>query len=119
MTDHSNSSRDATVRREPGSLDELFETLSQSARRHILTALVDANPRDEAEFAPTAFTGDDRPEEASTRLHHVHLPKLEEAGFIEWDPESGTITRGPRFDEIEPLLELLVAHRDELPAGWP
>ncbi len=53
------------------------------------------------------------------RLHHTHLPKLDEAGFIEWNPNSKTITRGLRFDEIAPLIELIIANRDELPAGWP
>nr|WP_161493145.1 hypothetical protein [Natrarchaeobaculum aegyptiacum] len=53
------------------------------------------------------------------RLHHAHLPKLDEAGFIEWNPDSKTITCGPRFDEIAPLVELLVDHQSELPASWP
>jgi len=48
-----------------------------------------------------------------------HLPALEEAGFIEWDRETGTISKGPRFDEIEPVLELIENHPDELPPDWP
>ncbi|TYL39126.1 transcriptional regulator [Natronococcus pandeyae] len=119
MTDHSYSSREPTVQRERASLDELLEALSKPPRRRILTALAEANPRDEAEFAPGEFTSAARRQELLTRLHHTHLPKLDEAGFIEWDPDSKTITRGPRFDEIAPLVELMIAHRDELPVGWP
>ncbi|SDD41371.1 transcriptional regulator [Natrinema hispanicum] len=117
MTDH--SPRDQTVQRERPTLDEFFEVLSKSPRRRVLTALVDANPRDVAEFAPADFTNDERREDVVTRLYHIHLPKLDEAGFIEWDSDSETVTRGPRFDEIAPLVELLTAHPDELPAGWP
>ncbi|MCW8172003.1 DUF7344 domain-containing protein [Natrialba swarupiae] len=79
----------------------------------------DANPRGEAEFVPGDFTSDGRREDVLMRLHHTHLPKLDEAGFIEWNPNSKTITRGLRFDEIAPLIELIIANRDELPAGWP
>ena len=117
MTDH--SPRDPTVPRERAILDELFDVLSNPPRRRILTALADANPRDEAEFVPGDFTSDERREEALMRLHHTHLPKLDEAGFVEWNSHSKTITRGPRLDEIAPLVELLIAHRDELPADWP
>ena len=117
MTDH--SPRAPTVHRERAALDELFEALSKPPRRRVLTALADANPRDEAEFAPGDVASDERRAAVVTRLHHTHLPNLDEAGFIEWNPDSETITRGPRFDEIAPLVELLVAHRDELPAGWP
>ncbi|SDK03581.1 DUF7344 domain-containing protein [Natronorubrum texcoconense] len=116
MTNH--SPRNRAVQRERASLDELFDVLSKPPRRRILTALADANPRDEVEFAPRDFTSDEQREDALVRLHHAHLPKLDEAGFIEWNRGSKTITRGPRFDEIAPLIELITTHRDELPVRW-
>jgi len=63
--------------------------------------------------------GEEQVADGVLRLHHVHLPKLEAAAFIEWNVDSQTITRGPRFDEIAPLLALLLATRDQLPADWP
>jgi len=51
-------------------------------------------------------------------LLHNHLPKLADSGFIDWDRDRQVVTRGPRFGEIEPLIELMVDHRDELPANW-
>jgi hypothetical protein len=30
------------------------------------------------------------------RLHHVHLPKLQAAGAVEWDEETGEIRLTPR-----------------------
>ena len=100
-------------------LDEQFEALGRPTRRRILTALVRANPGDEGELASLDFTGDERPNDALMGLYHTHLPKLDEAEFIDWDPDSETITRGSRFHEIGPLVELLIAHRDELPSDWP
>jgi hypothetical protein len=52
-------------------------------------------------------------------MFHTHLPKLEEAGFIVWHQDTNKVEKGPRFEEIRPLLELIDAHADELPADWP
>ena len=59
------------------------------------------------------------PETLEIQLIHNHLPKLVDAGYIQWDRDTGEISKGPRFDEIEPLLALIENHDDELPAGWP
>lgn len=37
-------------------------------------------------------------------LHHVLLPALEERQLITFDRSNKTIYRGPRFDDIRPLL---------------
>lgn len=51
-------------------------------------------------------------------MKHTHLPKLEAAGFIEWDRETNAVRQGPKFAEIRPLLELMANHADELPDRW-
>ena len=51
-------------------------------------------------------------------VKHAHLPKLDDHGFIDWEPERNRVMRGPEFEEIEPLLELLHDRRDALPSGW-
>lgn len=99
-------------------LDELFEVLSHPHRRRILTSLNDRNPREEDEFILSELVTEDEIEEESTGFFHNHLPKLDEAGFIDWDRERHVVRRGPRFTEIEPLIELMVNHPDELPADW-
>lgn len=53
-------------------------------------------------------------EDVKRELKHVHLPELEDAGYIEWDRETGEISKGPHFGDIEPLVELLEIHCDEL-----
>jgi hypothetical protein len=51
-------------------------------------------------------------------MRHVHLPKLVEYGFVVWDEDEHEVEKGPNFDEIRPVLELLNDHAEELPDGW-
>lgn len=63
------------------------------------------------------FTGEDDSgrDQFLTSLHHIHLPKLEGAGYIDRDPRATTISRGPDIDDIEPLLRALsTRHHDWL-----
>lgn len=99
------------------SLDRMFSCLSDRTRRRILTALAEHSPREGEEFQRTDLTPGEREHDGfKVDLYHKHLPRLRDAGFIEWDRDSDTITRGPRFDEIEPLLESVFDQQDELPA---
>lgn len=101
-------------------LDVAFGVLSHPYRRRILIRVHDSNPRDEPEFSAAALAEDaDEDELVDIELHHRHLPKLAEAGYIDWDREANEVRRGPRFDEIAPLIELMRNHPDELPSGWP
>jgi hypothetical protein len=94
--------------------------LRNSHRRRILLAVSDHNPRDEDEFTSNdVAVGDDDFEQVKTQLQHTHLPKLADKGYIEWTPDTETIRRGPNFDDIAPLLMLMVNHADELPDHWP
>ncbi|SFR56990.1 MULTISPECIES: hypothetical protein [Halorubrum] len=53
-----------------------------------------------------------RADEIAAELRETHLPALEEAGYIEWDREAGTIEPGPNFEEA-------AAHVDDLPMPEP
>ena len=48
----------------------------------------------------------------------MHLPKLEDMGYISWDRNTNEISKGPAWDDIAPLLKLIYDHQDELPKGW-
>jgi len=99
----------------PG-IDQILDIVSNRHRCLILLSLKrgavettdDVMVRGESELNASELT-----------LTHNHLPKLDDAGYIEWDRDTGEISKGPRFDEIEPLLELIENHADELPPGWP
>lgn len=99
-------------------LDVLFDALSREPRRRVLEALRVRNPRTTDEFVRSSPRPDGTDQD-TIRLHHVHLPRLDEAGFIEWDREMGTIERGPNYDEVRPVLAILADRSDELPAAWP
>lgn len=112
----------STAPTERGGVDlaTVFRSLNDHSRRQILEALRKRNPRQGAEFSTAEFlpNGEDR-DSVEVQLRHTHLPLLDDAGFIDWNAEMGTITRGPKFEEIEPMLGLMADHQDELPEGWP
>ncbi len=109
----------------------LFDLLTDDARRRVLLTMCDAEEirvPDEvrepgtgaaavahSEGAPTAGRGP--PDSEAVRLHHVHLPKLADAGLVDWDPETGTVTPGPAFGAAEPALRLLATNGHLLPDG--
>ena len=99
----------------PG-MDRILDTLSKRQRRLVLLGL---RSGEITSLSDGIVRGRGETETVQLELVHNHLPKLEEAGYIEWDQDTGEISRGPRFHEIEPLLELLENHADELPPDWP
>ncbi|WP_254532914.1 helix-turn-helix domain-containing protein [Natrinema gelatinilyticum] len=101
----------------PPSLDRVFDILANKYRRRLLVALLEHNPQDdEGPQIPTDVELEDEDLESfQIRMTNAHLPKLEDAGVIEWDQGNNTVRKGPRFDEIRPLLELMQNHADELP----
>lgn len=100
------------------SFDDMVNALADVQRRKLLIALLEHNPQDDS---PVVIVGSKSGANAVERLvtmHHVHLPKLVDYGFIEWDEGNHEVMKGPTFDEIRPLLELLDDHEDELPSDW-
>jgi hypothetical protein len=104
--------------------ERVLEALHHPYRRRLLVALLEHNPQDEddpqgsrVELREGTVVGIDA-EIVRTAMFHDHLPKLEELGYIARDREAGTISKGPNWAEVEPLLRLLDEHREELPADW-
>jgi len=96
-------------------MDRMLEVLSRRQRRLALLTLRGTDRCRQTDLLMRDSEGRD-PE---IELVHTHLPKLEAAGLIDWDRETGEVTRGPNYEEIEPLLELIEDHADELPPDWP
>lgn len=104
----------------PLSLSTSLNLLANQYRRRLLIALLEHNPQadDDPQLPSDLDFGVEDVETLKIHMTHSHLPKLEEAGVIEWDQETNTIRKGARFNEIRPLLELMQNHADELPDGW-
>ncbi|MFO7926902.1 ArsR family transcriptional regulator [Natronomonas sp.] len=97
-------------------LNQMFEILKHPFRRRVLLRLSEHTPRSEAELTAGALTtSEDEPDVLTIQLRHHHFPKLADTGYIEWDQSTDTIDRGPKFDEIKPLLKLVREYQDEFP----
>lgn len=100
-------------------LGQALGVLSNRYRRELLLALLVENPQDDDNRDPLNVVESPlEPEVLEVELYHKHLPKLEEQGFIQWNRETGKISKGPDWDDIEPVLRLIERHREELPDDW-
>jgi hypothetical protein len=92
-------------------LDDQLSVLSNVHRRHTLLALLEENPEDDRTIASG---GSDPGEGQQTiAMEHVHLPQLEDHGYINRNREENSVTKGAQFDEIKPLLAILKGIEDE------
>ncbi|MBX0297136.1 hypothetical protein EGH23_19860 [Halomicroarcula sp. F27] len=96
----------------------MLGALADVERRKLLFELLTDGPRAEPFTIADGGRSEGKSRSNGVRMYHVHLPKLADYGLIEWDRENDEVRRGPNFDEMRPLLELLVANEDELPAEW-
>lgn len=106
-----------------GGLDSAFRLLGDQQRRHALYLL-----REHGEMAiddladvltgwlavrnDEGATPDDR-ERIRLRLVHVHVPKLEAAGIVDFEAESGRVT----LDRLPPVVDRLLDGALELEPG--
>ena len=96
---------------DPLTTDETLTLLSNVHRRRLLLSLRADRELDLERFVPDAGT------EVGTRLHHVHLPKLDEADVVDWYRDQGVVARGERFEAVRPTLTLLAEGDSALPSG--
>jgi len=114
--------------------DRLFDALADRQRRQLLLELFQGEPRPVprlsgtsrevlmandsylAEYLSSAMEIADVDKEA-VRAHHVHLPKLVDYRYVEWDEGACVVSRGADFDDLRPHLQLLDDQRDDASAG--
>ena len=94
--------------------DTHLDALRHVDRRRLLLALLNA---EEAALPIELDQLEDETAESDVlrSFHHNHLPKLEDLGFVDATSDQHSVTKGPRFEEIEPLLELFETYQDRLP----
>lgn len=69
-------------------------------------------PLPEAAMAPQTSLDHER---LSVRLQHHHLPQLADAGYVRWEREPFCVQRGPYFEEVERLFDLIHDSIDRFP----
>jgi hypothetical protein len=100
--------------------DRCFEALADDSRRHVLSTLCRAEtPLSLSELAVDLVnTGntpagpgveDDPVRSRKVELYHRHVPKLAEAGFVEFDADRRTVTLAAEFEGADDPSELLAA----------
>jgi len=105
-----NSGARSSATDEP-SVDDLFDVLTAERRRRVLSILVgrDAPVAVEALAEDVAAQEEDvaavTVSESTTRevhvsLHHVHLPKLDEAALVDYDRDGRTVTATVTSDAV-------------------
>ena len=95
--------------------DQMFDALSAEPRRQLIISLVDSPdgvPLPESAVNPNVPVDPDR---LRGELHHVHLPKLADMGFVEWESDPLIAYPGPRFDEVAVVFDALHDHASDIP----
>ncbi|QCJ46278.1 hypothetical protein [Haloprofundus sp. MHR1] len=119
--DNSHRSADISLVREATTVDdEMFATLSDTYRRFVLYALLQFQQLSFEELADIVAgwtnAADWRPVTPEERddvmlvLRHVHVPKLEAAGYVEYDDESDELVLDSLPASLYDLLTYARAH---------
>ncbi|WP_433634656.1 DUF7344 domain-containing protein [Halomicrococcus sp. NG-SE-24] len=103
------------------SLDTVLNVLADAYRRRLLVALLehDSQDVDDARIPADVTSSDEEWDRLDVELIHVHLPKLERAGLVEWDRETRELRTGSHFEAVRPLLRFVRDNADELPDERP
>ena len=98
-----------------------LELLTNQQRRQILHRVADTPDGTTVDQLKQLLRGSDSlqtdgngsVEHRGIELHHVHLPKLQDANVIEYDTSQGTVHRGREFQNVLRLLEVIDDHQEE------
>jgi hypothetical protein len=83
----------STIRRRV--LDLVLDDEREWSRGELATALAES-----AQPAPGASTGPADRDRLLIVLHHDHLPRLDDAGLLSYDPNDGTVSPEPVDDAV-------------------
>lgn len=100
------------------SFDDMVGALAHVQRRRLLIELLEHDQQTDSPVVIDDAASASETVNRTVLMRHTHLPKLADHGLIEWDDKTLEVMEGPNFEEIRPLLELLDAHDQELPADW-
>ena len=97
--------------------NQLHQILAAQERRMVIYSLLEVPqerrvPLPEAAMAPESSWDY---EEMRIRLEHNHLTQLADAGYVEWDRDPFCVQRGPRFEEVEAVFDVIHDSIDTFP----
>jgi len=104
--------------------DELFEVLANRRRRYVVHALKGENPPAELgtlaeqvaawenDVAVTGITSTER-KRVYTALQQSHLPKMDNAGVVDFDKDRGVIEPAPALEDVDVYMD--VVRGDDIP----
>jgi hypothetical protein len=87
--------------------DRQLDALRCSERRQLLRRVLQASENGENPVEMSRIVPDSAGQDHRVAMHHVHLPKLEELGYVSVEGDHERVGRGPAFDRIKPLLRFL------------
>lgn len=58
--------------------------------------------------APVREVPKDDLSEVQISLHHVHLPKIEASGLVDYDQDRGVVEPTEQFEQVQPQLSALI-----------
>ena len=96
-------------------LSRRLSTLAHPERRRILVEL--AGTTDSVAVPIEREDPVSKPVDPEIRLDvlHYHVPELEADEYVRFDEEEAVVTRGPRFADIRPFLDVSNGHRFDNP----
>jgi len=94
-------------------LDDALEALADYRRRELLFAVRETRGRIETVSVPEDVVSEALGDRVVHEYHHVHLPMLEDYGYVHWDRRRDEIAEGPQFDQLRPLLDGIEGYHDE------
>lgn len=104
------------------SLEDILRSLADDHRRYVIEYLSEtdgevASLNELVDYVATHCSDAFGPEEVAIRLHHVCLPKLDDAGLLEYDSRSETVRYRPE-PLVEDLLDRLEKWDKEVSCRW-
>lgn len=116
--------------------NEAFDAMADLRRRQLLVDLLHADPQAIPTLSSVSqevlqahesllreyLSGPQEIEnvaKATIRTHHVHLPKLVQYSYIDWNHDDSVVTKGASFDDVRPLLEVVEKEYEDTPTIVP
>ena len=95
-----------------GTSERIYKILSHPTRRVLLHVLRGIETPTTIETVANEVAQTEKTRQLEVALHHSHLPKMADAGVIDYDPETGTIRTNDTIDKVYSVLDIVSDERD-------